>query len=184
MILWTSRFLLCVFMGCSFEDSSQSDSLFGGEVVGEVGSRLFDHHHRTGRPLESGCFSPKAFVVWVEGVVGIAVLLSLGIRRYCVGGKSGHWSSRAIEDGSVVPVVAVGQIGIVVVVGAGGGWSSNKGCHRHIEGVSGCVARELVGPRILNLILTGCYVDWRVANLLWFINCPGFHLTLCPSRGL
>ena len=99
-------------------------------------------------PLESGCFSPKAFVVWVEGVVGIAVLLSLGIRRYCVGGKSGHWSSRAIEDGSVVvPVVAV-----VVVVGGGGGWSSNKGCHRNIEGVSGCVARELVGPRILNLI--------------------------------
>jgi hypothetical protein len=28
----------------------------------------------------------------------------------------------------------------------------------------------LVGPRILNLILTGCYIDWRVANLLWFIN--------------
>ena len=103
--------------------------------------------------MQSRRLPAKAFVVWVEGVVGITVFLSIGIRRYCVGRKSGRWSSRAIEDGSVVPVVAVGQIGVVVVVGAGGGWPSNKGCDRDIEGVSGGVARELVRTRILNLVL-------------------------------
>ena len=35
------------------EVSILSDSQFGGEVVGEVGSRLFDHHHRTGRPAKA-----------------------------------------------------------------------------------------------------------------------------------
>ena len=106
--------------------------------------------------MQSGCLSAKAFVVWVEGVVGTAVLLSLHIGCYCVRPKGGRGSSRAIEDGSVVvPVVAVGQIVVVVVVvveGGSGGWSSNKGCDRDIEGVSGCVAGELVRPRILNLI--------------------------------
>ena len=102
-------------------------------------------------PLQSGCLSAKAFVVWVEGVVGTA----LDVGRNCVGGKSGSWSSRAIEDGSVVvAVVAVGQIVVVVVVvGACTGGSSNKGCHRDVEGVSGGVARKLVRTRILNLVL-------------------------------
>ena len=100
-------------------------------------------------PLQSGCLSAKAFVVWVEGVVGTA----LDVGRNCVGGKGGSWSSRAIEDGSVVvAVVAVGQI-VVVVVGACTGGSSNKGCHRDVEGVSGGVARKLVRTRILNLVL-------------------------------
>ena len=104
---------------------------------------------KSGSPLQSGCLSAKAFVVWVEGVVGTA----LDVGRNCVGGKSGSWSSRAIEDGSVVvAVVAVGQI-VVVVVGACTGGSSNKGCHRDVEGVSGGVARKLVRTRILNLVL-------------------------------
>ena len=104
---------------------------------------------KSGSPLQSGCLSAKAFVVWVEGVVGTA----LDVGRNCVGGKSGSRSSRAIEDGSVVvAVVAVGQI-VVVVVGACTGGSSNKGCHRDVEGVSGGVARKLVRTRILNLVL-------------------------------
>ena len=107
-------------------------------------------------PLQSRCLSAEAFVVWVEGVV---VFLPLHIGCNCVGGKSRRWSSGPIEDGSVV--VAVGDCGsvvvvvvgrIVVVVRAVCGWSSNKGCHGDIEGVSGGVARELVRPRILNLI--------------------------------
>ena len=106
---------------------------------------------KSGSPLQSGCLSAKAFVVWVEGVVGTA----LDVGRNCVGGKSGSWSSRAIEDGSVVvAVVAVGQIVVVVVVVGGcTGGSSNKGCHRDVEGVSGGVARKLVRTRILNLVL-------------------------------
>ena len=104
---------------------------------------------KSGSPLQSGCLSAKAFVVWVEGVVGTA----LDVGRNCVGCKSGSRSSRAIEDGSVVvAVVAVGQI-VVVVVGACTGGSSNKGCHRDVEGVSGGVARKLVRTRILNLVL-------------------------------
>ena len=104
---------------------------------------------KSGSPLQSRCLSAKAFVVWVERVVGTA----LNVGRNCVGGKSGSRSSRAIEDGSVVvAVVAVGQI-VVVVVGACTGGSSNKGCHRDVEGVSGGVARKLVRTRILNLVL-------------------------------
>ena len=162
-----------------------SDALFGGEVVGEVGSRLLDHDHRTGRPaakaiwwiwnpaispLQSRRLPAKAFVVWVEGVVGTALSLQSG--RHCVRAKSGSWSSRAIEDGSaVVPVVAIGLI-VVVVVGAGGGRSSNKGRYGDIEGVSGCVARELVRSRILNLmlILSGelninININWETATI-------------------
>ena len=100
--------------------------------------------------MQSGCLSAKAFVVWVERVV---VLLPLHIGCNCVGGKSRRWSSWPIEDGSVVAVgncgcvVVVVTVGrIVVVVGGGCGWSSNEGCHRQIEGVSGGVARELVRP--------------------------------------
>ena len=101
--------------------------------------------------MQSRRLPAKAFVVWVEGVVGTALSLQSG--RHCVRAKSGSWSSRAIEDGSaVVPVVAIGLI-VVVVVGAGGGRSSNKGRYGDIEGVSGCVARELVRSRILNLML-------------------------------
>ena len=51
----TSQFLECVNFfkeGLLIWDSIMSDALFGGEVVGEVGSRLFDHHHRTGRPAK------------------------------------------------------------------------------------------------------------------------------------
>ena len=105
---------------------------------------------KSGSPLQSGCLSAKASVVWVERVVGTA----LDVGRNCVGGKGGSWSSRAIEDGSVVvAVVAVGQIVVVVVVGACTGGSSNKGCHRDVERVSGGVARKLVRTRILNLVL-------------------------------
>ena len=103
--------------------------------------------------MQSRRLPAKAFVVWVEGVVGTTLLLSLQSGRHCVRAKSRSWSSRAIEDGSaVVPVVAIGLI-VVVVVGAGGGRSSNKGRYGDIEGVSGCVARELVRSRILNLML-------------------------------